>query len=355
MGSFVTYLLEAYGPGPLKRVYVTANFRTVYGKPLTKLADEWAEFLRHRSVVSVAAHDVMSRQFARPSLFETRCPHYVPPFRREWQAARRALSTGDTTRALGRLKASLAAEPTFLRAHVDLARLRLAGGALEAVRRQLDTLATPLRTPAVTYALADAQARLGNPAAARSLYAETRSRISRHNHEVRTQVALRDAVAEWPEVLGILTGPDSSATQARRLAAWSATGALDGGAGGAGGRQPAAVQAWIALRWQKAYRFEAADTAWAQLLPEDGGRPRDGEGGLIAEARPPAWRRAARLQIQIWAAEATLRNRQADRARRLAEEAAATYRRLGDEESARRAELWAARAQEARIQEARAR
>ncbi|PSQ88108.1 MAG: hypothetical protein BRD30_07725 [Bacteroidetes bacterium QH_2_63_10] len=79
MGSFVRYLMDTYGPEAVKRVYARGNFEAVYGRSLASLAAAWAETLRTRSFVSRGAHDVVGRRFTQPSLFETACPHYVPP------------------------------------------------------------------------------------------------------------------------------------------------------------------------------------------------------------------------------------------------------------------------------------
>jgi hypothetical protein len=333
MGSFVSYLLDTYGPEPLKAVYATAGFESAYGKPLDRLAAEWAAFLRGRAAVSVAAHEVVSRQFTRPSLFETECPHYVPPYRRQWQDASRLAAEGDTSRAVQRLRASVAAEPRFVNAHVDLARLRLARGEVEAARQQLDTLQAPLRPPAVALTQADAAARLGDAAAAGSLYAAAVRGLPASEHPTRARLHLRDAVAARPGVVRVLTSGDSAAVQARRLEALARRAPRD-----------PAVWAWAALRWQDAYAFDRALAAWDEVVSRSkaGGGEKvaaeDEEGGtepvpasrLVGEGRPPAWQEAVRLQVLAWMAEAALRSGHPTRAHHLAHTAATGYVHYGD-------------------------
>ena len=85
MGSFVRYLLDAYGAARLKRVYAWAHFEAAYGKPLAELAAEWQRYVLDLPMLDRDAGPLVARRFSRPSLFEQRCPHYVPVYRRRYQ------------------------------------------------------------------------------------------------------------------------------------------------------------------------------------------------------------------------------------------------------------------------------
>jgi hypothetical protein len=282
MGSFVEYLLDTYGPAPLKQVYARGTFEAAYGRPLDTLAAGWARDLRARPSVGRAAYDVVHRQFAQPSLFETSCPHYVPPHRRHAQAARRAARHGDSSAVEQHLQRALAAAPRYEAAHVMLARRRLARGRVAAVRTQLDTLATTTRSPALRVALGDALARTGAPEAARRHYRAAWARTPRYAHASRMQILLRRAVAPHPAVVGGLTSDAPPLAQARRLAAGEGDGLV-------------AVQAWRALRLQAAHRYARADSLWQRV------------GGAPPADWPRAWRRAWAIQRRAWHSRAALR------------------------------------------------
>jgi hypothetical protein len=315
MGSFVTYLLDEYGPARLTRVYAWGNFEAVYGRSLSALAAEWAAHLRRAPVVSREAHDVVARRFTRPSLFEADCPHSMPPARRHYQAAQRAARRQDTTRVVRSLKAALAAAPRYAAAHEMLARHRLAQGRAEAVRRQVDTLATAARTVPLRVARADAAVLLGAPDTARALYARARAQTPRHAHDLRARIALRDATVGHPSAVRVLTSGDSAAVQARRLAERRSG--------------DAAVRAWRAVRWMDANRYRRALTLWGRL-----------EGGAVIADRPRAWRRAWSLQRRAWAAKAALRVGAAEGVRRWAGRGAQQARLLGDEKRVSVFEWW---------------
>ncbi|PSQ72782.1 MAG: hypothetical protein BRD26_01840, partial [Bacteroidetes bacterium QH_1_64_81] len=270
MGSFVGYLLNRYGPAKLKRVYAWGNFEAVYGRSVQSLAQEWAGHLRSDPVVARDAHDVVARRFTRPSLFETECPHYVPPARRHLQEARRAARRQDSTRMVAHLTRALAIEPRSAAAHEALARVRLARGQDEAVRRQLDTLAATTRTAGLRVALADAKTLGGEAEAARALYAEAHSQMPQYAHDIRARLMLRDAVAARQRVVRVLVSGDSAAVQARRLKEMEDTGP--------------AVHAWRAVRWMEARQYGAALSGWRQ------------EETPVRPERPRAWHRAWTLQ-----------------------------------------------------------
>jgi len=317
MGSFVGHLLDQYGPQKLKRVYAWSNFEDVYGRSLQALAEEWATHLHRRSAVSRDAHDVVTRRFTRPSLFEATCPHYVPPARQHLQDARRAERRRDSTQMIAHLEQALTLQPRFAAAHEMLARVRLARGEATAVRRQLDTLAASVRTVGLRVALADAQALSGATTAARVLYDEAHTRTPTYAHDFRARLMLRDAVLNRPHALRILVSGDSAAVQARRL------GAME---------EDDAVRAWRAVRWMDANRYSAALSAW-----REGGRP-------IRSARPRGWDRAWALQRTAWGTAAALRVDSTAMAQRWAARGARQAQQLGDRAWAALFEWWGSRA-----------
>ncbi len=318
MGSFVRYLLDQYGAARLRRVYAWGNFETVYGRSLGTLANEWAAHLRRAPAVSRAAHDVVTRQFTRPSLFETDCPHYVPPARRHYQTAQRAARRRDTTEMVQHLARALDAQPRYAAAHAALARHRLAQGRPDAVWRQIDTLSAAARTVPLQVAGADAAVLRRAPDTARALYAQARAQAPDYAHDLRARLALRDAIADRPSVVRVLTSAGSAAAQARRLA--------DTGA------QDAEVRAWRAVRWMDARRYRRALPLW------------EGLGVPVRAGRPRAWHRAWELQRAAWGAKAALRADSTAAARRWAAGGARRARALGDEERASVFVWWERRA-----------
>lgn len=314
MGSFVGYLVDRFGPQPLREVYAWGNFESVYGQSLSSLAQQWARSLQRASVVDRTTHDVVNRRFTRPSLFETRCPHYVPPARRHLQSASRATSDRDTVRMVAHLRQALVEQPRFAAAHVRLARIRLARGAAEGVIQQLDTLSAAVRTPGVRLALADAWALAEAPDSSRELYAEALSALPNSAADTRARIFLRDAVADQAEIVRVLVSADSAASQADALARLP----IDVGA----------LQAWRALRLMDAGRHADALRVWRTVA------------STVRAVRPEGWRREWALQKQAWMAESALRSDSFDVARVLAGVATRRARALGDRARARRFEWW---------------
>lgn len=316
MGSFVRYLLDRFGPVRLREVYAWGDFEAVYGRSLNRLVEGWVHALKQQPLVARAAHGVVTRQFTKPSLFETSCPHYVPPHRRHLQAARRAGREGDTTRVRDHLNASLAAAPRYGPAHAALARRRLARGRSAAVVAQLDTLRRTRRSALLQRLLADALALEGNAATARRHYKRARGLFPLYAHNERARLLLRRRVADRPPVVRILVGAVSAARQAHRLGARPAT---------------PAVQAWQALRLFDAHRYARADAEWGRMEAPTGA----------------SWTRSERsafsIQWQVWRAEAAHRAGHRAEARPHFRAAAAAARRHGAQAWARTLAAWAER------------
>ena len=281
MGSFVGHLLDTYGPAPLKRVYARGNFASVYGRSLDSLAAGWARSLRERPYVSRAAHDLVARQFTRPSLFEKDCPHYVPPHRRHLQAAQRAQRRGDSVAVDKHLRQALDAAPQYAAAHAALARRRLARGAASSVRTQLDTLGVTPQSVSLRLLLGDAFALTGEPKRARRQYRAARAQTPRYAHDTRTRLLLRLPVARRPEVVEVLVGGASPQDQAQHLAGLAA--------------DAPAIGAWRALRLQDAHRYASADSLWRRVPT------------TLAPDWPRAWQTAWDIQRQDWHSAAAYR------------------------------------------------
>jgi tetratricopeptide (TPR) repeat protein len=71
-GSFLRWLLDTRGPGPVAELYRTGDFEASLGAPAATLAAEWSRFLDGVAVPPALATAAAER-FARPSLFERRC------------------------------------------------------------------------------------------------------------------------------------------------------------------------------------------------------------------------------------------------------------------------------------------
>lgn len=226
MGSFLGYLLDAYGAEAVKKAYAWGDFETAFGKPVAVLAAEWEAYLLRLPVVARAAAPLAVRRFSVPSLFEQRCPHYVPPYRRAHRRAQAALAMADTLEALTHLNEALDAWPQYPAALATWADLHLARGRPAAVIQRLDTLAH--RALALTFHLADAEALTGRATAADSLYAAVRQALPLYAHAARAQMVARKALAWHPTVLHLLTRPAPAVEQANRLAEHAAVVPLAG-------------------------------------------------------------------------------------------------------------------------------
>lgn len=295
MGSFVRFLLDEYGPERLKAVYAYGNFEDVYGRPLSVLVREWTAFLDRQPMIAWSAREVVTQQFTRPSLFETECPHYLPPHRRHLHAAKRARRSGDSVGVDRHLRAALDAEPRYASAHAMLARRRLARGEPGAVVRQLDTLAGTYQTASLLLIRGDASVRQGKTEAGRRLYERVFARLPKHAHEQRARILLRIDARNRPETVRTLTNGEPPAEQARQLGQ------------GMPGPTPA-VRSWKAIRYADAHQFAQADSVWQD----------------VSRAAFSDWVRSRRQEVGIqrrgWESTAAHRAGRFDAAARLARE-----------------------------------
>jgi hypothetical protein len=309
MGSFVRYLLDAYGAEPLKQVYARGNFDAVYGRPVSELAAEWERHLLSQRIVDRSSGALMRGRFAVPSLFEKECPHWVPRYRRDYRNAARALVAGDSAAALAGVVAALERRAAFLPALELWARLMLAQGEVPAVEARLEPFPADSLTPALTVLRADALVLLGRPGPAREGYDRAYLRYPAYAREERSRVVLRMALVDRPDVLRILVSGLEPEIQAERLAEIdpSAAGECRGGqdlsAGGefrggqdlsAGGEfrggQDPALRLLRALRLLEARQYEQAASLLRTTPPV---RPVGASEGEL---------RLMRRQQQVWLA-----------------------------------------------------
>ncbi|ARA92949.1 hypothetical protein AWN76_007085 [Rhodothermaceae bacterium RA] len=332
MGSFVRYLLDVYGPEPFKRAYARAAFEAAYGRPLEVLAAEWERYVLGRPLVARAAAEVVTRRFTVPSLFEKRCPHYVPVYRRRYRAALAALAAADTTGALAALEDALARQPAYPAALAAWAGVHLARGEPALVVARLDTFAAARRVPALAVALGDALALLRRPAAARAAYAAAVATLPLYDHDQRVRVALRRELAAVPEAIRVLASGQDPAMQARRLA--TLTGpepartfllALLHAAAGAEAEALALLQAGLAVR-------PARPTATSSAASPD----------VLPDVLPEG---AFQRQGLVWTARLLARTGNPEAARQQALAAARSFADAGDANTAAALRVWAEQVQ----------
>ncbi len=304
MGSFVRYLLDAYGPAPLRRAYATADFEGVYGKPASALAAEWEAFIRDQ-VPDAEAERVAGARFSRASLFERRCPHWIPPAARHARAGEEALRDADAEAASAAFAAALRADSTYGPALAGWARLALARGEEEGVIERLKR-ARPTLGVAGTLRLGDAHRLGGDAAEADSAYGELAD-AANLSRSFRAAVALRRELS--PEALRVLLAVEPPEARAARLEGMGPEAAALAAllwmeAGGADRalatleRAPTAALPGVAAErasWLAGFAHAAGEREVARLYAEDAA-------GLYAAAGAPylAARERDRAEMLAW-------------------------------------------------------
>lgn len=123
-GSFLRFLLDRYGPSPLRRLYATGgDFAGSYQRSQRELTAEWLAMI---SAIELADEDVegVRERFRTGSVFARPCPHAVAAKRNAAGAARAA---GDRARAVALLRSVCNDAPDEPRHLLDLGDV-LAGG-----------------------------------------------------------------------------------------------------------------------------------------------------------------------------------------------------------------------------------
>lgn len=75
-GSFCRFLIDRYGMARMTRVYGSGSYRSVYGRSLRELINEWEAFLVRRPVTE-ADHDAVEATFRRPPMVRKVCMRVV--------------------------------------------------------------------------------------------------------------------------------------------------------------------------------------------------------------------------------------------------------------------------------------
>lgn len=135
MGAFVRFLIGRYGAARFKTAYPRGNFEVAYGKSVQILAQEWVEDLRSR-VTSQQTAEYALRQFSEPSLFETRCPHFIPEHERLTDAAAQALENQNEAEVIRLADRALKLRPDWQPAWNLWATGQLSRGNADAVLRR---------------------------------------------------------------------------------------------------------------------------------------------------------------------------------------------------------------------------
>ena len=218
MGAFVAWLIETEGVADVRRAYRTGDVGAATGIPLDTLSERWAASVRSTPPTREAA-TTAAWLFRQPSLFEVRCPHFVPRYVRDTRSGFDALEAGDAARASAAFSDALAAEPRFAPAQAgQIAAIGAAGGTLtpgvirSLVRAVRDTSAsaTTLR------AASDAMRLLGRDALARRLLARSAGRLAPTDQAGRLVLAARAALSA-PDLRVLLSAPADPARAAAHL------------------------------------------------------------------------------------------------------------------------------------------
>jgi hypothetical protein len=313
MGSFVGYLLQAYGPEPLKNAYAGGNFQEVYGKPVTALAREWQSYLAGRPFTAHSAGPIVLRQFTLPSLFEVLCPHHVPDYVLYYQVGVKALQEEDSTAALRQFERALEERSGFAQGLAAWAGLMLAEGDATPVINRLDGVVLDELSASVDFALGDAYAMVGDSVQARLYYERAAGQVIYDTEGARSLLLLRKVMAGQADAIRVLR---SGATPADKHSALSQFESWSAG-----------LAMLAALEWAEAGSYADA----AALLEQTD------VSGLTSVT--PADARLLERQRLAWLARFHYLSGTYDAAETYAARARAEYRVVGDFDGAAAAEL----------------
>lgn len=223
MGSFVQYLLDTYGPAPLKQAYAWADFTSAYARSLPELTAEWQSFLAERPSVSRAARPVMAARFARPSVFEQPCPFQLPPATAVYRKAQAALADDRFDEARGYVLEALAHEPAHPGAQALWAAFQIAAGEAQAVVERIEPTGRGSMDWRMQLRYAQALAIMGRGTEATEQYDTLLRRLPVHQHALWMQLQLERALTDVPDVFPALQPVRPPPERAEQLAM-----ALDG-------------------------------------------------------------------------------------------------------------------------------
>ena len=164
-GAFSQWLLDRFGAEPFQRAYRTGRFEPAFGRSLADLSRQWAAEVA-ATPLDPEAVAVARWMFSRPSLFEVRCPHWVPPAVRLARDGRDAWDRGDLPAAASRYRAAVQTNPVSLPALDGRLAVALAKGGAVSPTMLADAraLADTLPEPGSLRHLADVHRLLNRPA-----------------------------------------------------------------------------------------------------------------------------------------------------------------------------------------------
>lgn len=226
-GAFVAWLLERFGPDPVKRVYGNGDFAEAFGLPADALATEWVTHLRGVEV-SEADLQVAAWLFQQPSLFEVGCPHFVPPYVRWSRYGAEALRTGRPASAQALFAHALRDAPSYEPAVIGWVGATAAIGATGSVResRRFAALAADSSASVRTViAAADLLVLAGDRPGAQRLYQKALDRLSPADYVNRALLTRRMAAptSTIQQLSAAVANPERSAQQlAGTEPVWSA-------------------------------------------------------------------------------------------------------------------------------------
>lgn len=171
-GAFARWLLDTYGPLPLRRAYRSGRFDAAYGTSLDTLAARWGRDVAAQPADAEAVATA-AWLFRQPSLFERRCPHHVPAYVRAGRDGWDALDRGEVTAASDAFERARRERPADPVAVAGWARLLASRGRIApgAARRLAASGLDSLSTPAALAGVADVLRLAGLDAEADTLYA----------------------------------------------------------------------------------------------------------------------------------------------------------------------------------------
>lgn len=170
-GSFLRFLLDRYGPAPVRAVYASGgDFAGAFGKSRDALVAEWRAML---ATVEVPAADLEAarERFRRGGVFSRPCPHAIAA---RQERAGRQLARGDRAGAIRTMRAVCRDAPDDPSYQLDLAELLVAGDDRERAegraiyQRWLDSDGGAALSALVLDALAHLDASAGDRAAAQA-------------------------------------------------------------------------------------------------------------------------------------------------------------------------------------------
>lgn len=211
-GAFARWLLDTYGPSPVRAAYRTGRFEPAFGAPLADLTRRWAATVDARAPDPEAVA-VAGWLFRRPSLFEVPCPHHTPASVRWARAGWRALDANDPARAEAAFDAALRADSLLLEALDGRVRALARDGRAPTATdlRRLRQRADSLTDAAALRALADARRLAGRDAAA--LYRQAADSLRPGDRIGRALLQRRAALD--PQTLLALVGSTADVVDAR--------------------------------------------------------------------------------------------------------------------------------------------